>query len=344
MRVFLLAVLLALLTGCGGGTKATPSAEAKTVYVFAMDTAMTLTAYGDGAEDALARAEARITQLDQQFSPTLEAGDVYAINHGNGDPVPVGQDTLSLLSLADNLSAVAGGALDLTTLPVVEAWGFLDRNYRVPPDETLHQLLELVDYRKIQLNASAGTVTLPAGAKLSFGAVGKGYAGDQVLEILRDAGVDSALINLGGNVQLLGAKPDGAPWKVAIQSPEDPNAVVGVLEATDCAVITAGSYERYFEDEKGNRYWHIIDPSTGKPARSGLLSATVVGPEGAVCDGLSTALFVLGPEKAIGLWRSMGGFEFILVTDTGSVLVSEALSEHFTPSAERTTTIIPVSD
>lgn len=343
MRVFLLAVLLALLTGCGG-TKAAPAAEAKTVYVFAMDTAMTLTAYGEGTEDALARAQARITQLDHQFSPTLETSDVYAINHGNGNPVPVGQDTLSLLSLADNLSAVTGGALDLTTLPVVEAWGFLDRNYRVPSDETLHQLLKLVDYREIQLNASAGTVEVPAGAKLSFGAVGKGYAGDQVLEVLRDAGVESALINLGGNVQLLGAKPDGAPWKVAIQAPDDPNAVVGVLEVTDCAVITAGSYERYFEDEKGNRYWHIMDPSTGKPARSGLLSATVVGPEGAVCDGLSTALFVLGPEKAIELWRSMGGFEFILVTDTGSVLVSEALSEHFTPSAERTTTIIPVLD
>ena len=344
MRVFLLAVLLALLTGCGGRKEAAPAAEAKTVYVFAMDTAMTLTAYGDNAEDALAQAGDRITRLDQQFSPTLETGDVYAINHGNGKPVPVGQDTLSLLSLAENLSTVTDGALDLTTLPVVEAWGFLDRNYRVPPDETVHQLLELVDYREIQLNDSAGTVTLPAGAKLSFGAVGKGYAGDQVLAILRDAGVESALINLGGNVQLLGAKPDGAPWKVAIQAPDDPNAVIGVLEATDGAVITAGSYERYFEDEEGNRYWHIIDPSTGKPARSGLLSATVVGPEGAVCDGLSTALFVLGPEKAIELWRSMGGFELILVTDTGSVLVSEALADHFTPSSEGMTTIIPVSD
>ncbi len=134
-------------------------------------------------------------------------------------------------------------------------------------------------------------------------------------------------MELGGNVQALGSKPDGSPWRVAVQAP-DGSGYAGALEITDCAAVTSGGYQRYFEQD-GETYCHIIDPAGGRPARSGLASVTVVAEEGAAADALSTALFVLGRERGEALWRERGGFECVFIGEDGSVAVTQGLEGRF---------------
>lgn len=325
-RVFPLILILALCTGCGQQSTSTEPTERA---VFAMDTYITMQAYGREAETALEEAEELIHQLESQFSVTDEGSEIYAANHSGGEPVIIGNDTTLLVSFALSMARQTGGALEPTIYPVLTAWGFTTDEYHIPTQEELDTLLPLVNYEDIYLMDI--TVTVPDGMQLDLGAVAKGYTGDKVAELLRDHGISSALINLGGNVQAVGSKPDGSPWRVGVRDPfADGN--LGVLKIEDMAVVTSGGYERYFTDEDGNVYWHILDPETGYPAHSGLVSVTVVAPEGKLCDALSTALFVMGPEEAVQFWRDRQNFEMLLVDENGGLYLTEGLESIFTRS------------
>lgn len=174
--------------------------------------------------------------------------------------------------------------------------------------------------------------------ELDLGAVGKGYAGDLVAETLEDYDIESAILSLGGNIQAVGSRPDGSNWRIGIRAPWE-DGHLGVLRISDAAVVTSGGYENYFEDEDGNIYWHILDPSTGRPAESGVQSVTIVGDEGRMCDALSTALFVMGAQGAEDYWKANGGFDMIIVTDDGEILITEGIAGDFTLSDGRTETV-----
>ena len=322
MKNWLSAALLSaafLLTGCSGA----PAQEPETATFFAMDTAMDFTVYGDAA--LLDEAETLIGSLEEQVSVTDEHSDIYAIDHtGSGS---LSGNAAELMEQALELCRRTGGALDISVYPIVRAWGFTTGSYQVPDEETIQSLLPLVDYTQIQYDAATGVVTLPEGMEIDLGSVAKGYAGQLAAQMLREHGVQSALLNLGGNVQTVGAKPDGSPWQIGIKDPQGEDAMM-VLSVEDQAVVTSGGYERYFEQD-GQTYWHIMDPSTGHPADSGLISVTIVGDEGVVCDGLSTALFVMGLEKAADLWAQSGDFEAVFVTASGEVYITEGLQDRF---------------
>lgn len=322
MKNWLSAALLSaafLLTGCSGA----PAQEPETATFFAMDTAMDFTVYGDAA--LLDEAETLIGSLEEQVSVTDEHSDIYAIDHtGSGS---LSGNAAELMEQALELCRRTGGALDISVYPIVRAWGFTTGSYQIPDEETIQSLLPLVDYTQIQYDAATGVVTLPEGMEIDLGSVAKGYAGQLAAQMLRNSGVESALLNLGGNVQTVGAKPDGSPWQIGIKDPQGEDAMM-VLSVEDQAVVTSGGYERYFEQD-GQTYWHIMDPSTGHPADSGLISVTIVGDEGVVCDGLSTALFVMGLEKAADLWAQSGDFEAVFVTASGEVYITEGLRDRF---------------
>lgn len=322
MKNWLSAALLSaafLLTGCSGA----PAQEPESATFFAMDTAMDFTVYGDAA--LLDEAETLIGSLEEQVSVTDEHSDIYAIDHtGSGS---LSGNAAELMAQALELCRRTNGELDLSVYPIVRAWGFTTGSYQVPDEETIQSLLPLVDYTQIQYDAATGVVTLPEGMEIDLGSVAKGYAGQLAAQMLREHGVQSALLNLGGNVQTVGTKPDGSPWQIGIKDPQGEDAMM-VLSVEDQAVVTSGGYERYFEQD-GQTYWHIMDPSTGHPADSGLISVTIVGDEGVVCDGLSTALFVMGLEKAADLWAQSGDFEAVFVTASGEVYITEGLRDHF---------------
>jgi len=318
---FISAMLSALLflTGCS----AESSPEPVQGTFFAMDTVMDFTIYGESG--LIDQSESLIASLESLVSVTDANSELYAINQ-TGSGTLTGKAS-SLMEQALELCRRTGGALDISVYPIVRAWGFTTGSYQVPDEAEIQALLPLVDYRKIQYDAATGTVTLPEGMEIDLGSVAKGYAGQLAAQMLRNSGVESALLNLGGNVQTVGAKPDGSPWQIGIKDPKGEDAMM-VLSIADQAVVTSGGYERYFEQD-GQTYWHIMDPFTGHPADSGLISVTIVGDEGVVCDGLSTALFVMGLEKAADLWAQSGDFEAVFVTAFGEVYITEGLRDHF---------------
>ena len=318
---FISAMLSALLflTGCS----AESSPEPVHGTFFAMDTVMDFTIYGESG--LIDQSESLITSLESLVSVTDADSELYAINQtGSG---MLTEEASSLMEQALEICRRTDGALDLSIYPIVRAWGFTTGSYQVPDEAEIQALLPLVDYRKIQYDAATGTVTLPEGMEIDLGSVAKGYAGQLAAQMLREHGVQSALLNLGGNVQTVGTKPDGSPWQIGIKDPQGEDAMM-VLSVEDQAVVTSGGYERYFEQD-GQTYWHIMDPSTGHPADSGLISVTIVGDEGVVCDGLSTALFVMGLEKAADLWAQSGDFEAVFVTASGEVYITEGLRDRF---------------
>ncbi|WP_297955905.1 FAD:protein FMN transferase [uncultured Ruminococcus sp.] len=296
--------------------------------VFAMDTFMNMKAYGANAGKALDKAEERILQLEKELSVNDEQSDIWAIDHSFGDEVNVCDDTAVIINKAIEIGDRSGGALDITLFPVLKEWGFTTGNYKVPDDDTIGELLSYVDYRKINLNGNI--VSLPEKAELDLGALAKGYTGDEIMKIMSEEGVSSAIVSLGGNVQALGSKPDGSDWKIAVRDPFSPEQDMCMIEVSDKAVITSGNYERCFTADDGKVYWHILDPSDGYPADNGLVSVTVIGDSGIDCDALSTALFVAGYDKAVDFLRSENGYELILVTDDKKLYYSEGLSECFT--------------
>lgn len=344
MKKQLAALLLLLfafsLSGCG--EKAAES-EARTVY--AMDTVMNLTVYGEKAASALENAEKELHTLDGAvLSRTAEGSELSALNAANGEAVSYAADDPlpELIETALIISEATDGAFDPTLAPVLDAWGFTKETRRVPSSDELAALLARTGRDKIALEKTADgyLVTLSGGAQLDLGGIAKGYAGDAVRTVLAELNITSAVIDLGGDVGLLGAKPDGSDWRVAVKNPADPSKFLGVLTAADTFVVTSGIYERGFE-ENGVRYHHIIDPKTGKPAESGLVSVTVVCGDGAWADALSTACFVLGEAGSLALRDTLAAeknlrIELILVTDDGHVRYTAGLAERFEPSEEGT--------
>ena len=330
-------LFLFLITLCGCANSAESSSEDIKEYsrdIFAMDTYMYLKAYGEHADTALGYSSEQILSLEELFSVTSEKSDIWEINHSDGEPVSVSDDTIAVLNKTIEIGVKTNGALDVTIYPLLTEWGFTTDTQQVPTDDIIADKLKLIDYTKISVKGN--TVQLPDNMQIDFGALAKGYTSDCVTEILKENGVKSALVNLGGNVHTVGTKPDGTLWKVGVQNPFSPSEQVCILEIADKAVITSGNYERFFTDENGRKYWHILDSADGFPADNGLVSVTIVGENGLLCDALSTALFVLGTDKAIDYWRNSADFEMILITDDEKIIYSEGLSDfiNFTASYE----------
>lgn len=325
----------ALLLPFGGCVK---KDDAFKKEIFSMDTVMSLTAYGKNGEAGLSAAENVINSMDTMLDPENDGSTVYALNNARGAAVPVSPQIADMLKTARTVYDRTDGALDLSIYPLVKLWGFVDEQYYVPTADEISAELKKLCFDKVDVLDADGaqSVTMPAGAQISFGAVAKGCASDNAIAAMKAAGVTSAIMSLGGNVQTLGLKPDGSNWNVAIQDPDNTGGYVGIVSVGETAVITSGNYQRYFERD-GVRYCHIIDPATGAPARSGLNSATIVCESGTMADCLSTAMFILGADKALDYWRTYGGFEMILITDDHRIICTEGLADSFTLSNDNYT-------
>lgn len=291
-----------------------------------MDTYITLTAYGNGAEKQLVNAQNEIERLEKLWSATDENSEIYAVNHSNGKTISVSAETSDLVRFSLETARKTNGALEPSIYPVLTAWGFTTNQNRVPEQSEITELLKRTDFKKVSVNGNE--ITVPPDMMINLGAVGKGYAADLTAELLRGGGVTSALLNLGGNVQTIGAKPDGNPWRLGIRDPFS-GGTLGILEAVDLAVVTSGNYERYFVGEDGKTYGHIIDPKSGYPVDNGLMSVTVIAKEGKLCDALSTSLYVMGFDKAADFWRENHDFDMLIVTEDGKVYVTEGIRDAF---------------
>jgi len=272
--VFLIFILLAgcavaqpVDTSSASDQTVESAAEAHEVTIFAMDTVMQLSAYGDHADTALSAAQEVISRVEKEVSVTDQDSEIYYLNTHQGTPYTVSEDTAKLIETSLLYGKQTNGALDISIYPIVKAWGFTTSEYQIPSDETIAGLLESVNYSAIEFDPATRTVCLPKGMEIDLGSIAKGYAGQLAVDAMRSAGVTSALISLGGNVQAIGSKPDGSAWRVAVEDPENTESYAGIVSIRDQAVITSGGYERYFVGDDGQTYcisWTL--PQAGLPA------------------------------------------------------------------------------
>lgn len=317
----LAACLLALtLTACG-----TP--QPVQTSLFAMDTYMTLVAYGDGAQTALTEAGRAINDLEQHLSRTREDSEIWRINHGGA--TAVSDETTTLIQQALSYSRETGGAFDITIAPLVDLWAINSDSPYVPSQAEIDALLPLVGSDHVHEDGSA--VTLDDGCAMDLGGIAKGYASDRVAAVFAENGVKSGTVSLGGNVYVCGSRPDGKPWSVAIQDPQG-DGFACTLGLCDTFAVTSGGYQRYFTAPDGTVYQHIIDPQTGCPAESDLLSVTIVCSDGTRSDAYSTALYVMGEAGAVDFWRQQADFDMVLITADGRILYTPGLADHLTPA------------
>jgi len=321
------------LTGCAAidnnNTEKTATRE-----LFAMDTYMTLTGYGEDAEAAVDEACEEIKRLESMLSSHDENSEIYLLNK-TGHAI-LSEDAAELVQLSCQYSEATGGAYDATVYPIIKIWGFADGEFRVPSDAEIAEALKLVDYRSVQV--SGDEVTLAKGQGIDLGGIAKGYTSARIMDIFKKHNLEGGVVSLGGNVQFYGKKATGDKWSCGIRAPfENANAteVLGTVRVTvrvtDKAVITSGGYERFFEDSAtGEKYQHIIDTKTGRPASGDLISVTIVTADGTMGDALSTALYAMGREAATDFYQKSGyDFDMILVDRSGKVYVSENICEDF---------------
>jgi len=327
---FLLAAsMIFVFAACSSPQEEQPFHTAQTKYtkeLFAMGTSVTLTAYGENAETAVEKSANDLLLWQSLWSARSDDSELSKANHAEGEPTEISDVTANLLRFTLEMSEKTDGRLDPTVQPLMNVWGFTDRNFKVPTDEELNAAKALVGYQKVSLEGN--TLTMPAGMQLDFGAVAKGYACDLITDDWKAQGITSGLVNLGGNIAVIGKNETDENWKIAVQNPND-NSAIGILNVTDCSVVTSGSYIRYFEDENGNTYGHIMNPATGYPVKGDIKSVTVVGKDSKVCDALATAFYVMGFDGAVEYLQKNGETEVIFVTADDEIYITAGLQSLF---------------
>lgn len=318
-----------LLQGCG--KNAVPVSQTG----FYFDTVVTITLYDTDtarSEEIFAGCFDLCEAYENMLSRTKEGSDIWNINHAQGSPVQVQEETALLLEKALSYCEATDGAVDITIAPLSSLWDFSSESLEnktkdnaLPPRAQITRRLSHVDYRAVRLEGNTVTLSDPDAA-LDLGCIAKGYIADSLKQYLRQQGVASALINLGGNVLTLGERPDGSPFRLGIQRPfDDTGAPIAVLEVSDASLVSSGVYERYFELD-GIRYHHLLNPETGMPENNGLLSVTVLSGSSADGDILSTACFLLGPEKGMAYAESIPGVEAVFITEDYALHPTSGLS------------------
>lgn len=317
-------ISVCIFSSCNIDNKKTES------QLFAMDTVIDLTIYGDNADKAVQKCNEELVRLENLFSVTKKDSGVSKINASDGTRTKADRELVSVINSSLEISKKTGGCFDISVYPIVKLWGFTTDSYNVPSKQEINDTLKYVDYTKIII--SGELVQLSPGMQIDLGGIAKGYAAQKIKEVLAESGASGAVVSLGGNVQTIGEKPGGGKWSVGIQNP-DGDGIAAKIKVSEAAVVTSGGYQRNFTSG-GKTYHHIIDPKSGAPAQSGIISATVICDDPVLADGMSTALFVMGKEKATEYYNKYKNIDFILIDKNGEFLVTDGIADSFEPDGK----------
>ena len=326
MKKVLLPLLLCLsllLSGC----QSNKAPVKQSTVVFYFDTVVTITVYSDD-ENILSGLDEECLRYENMLSKTVEGSDIWNINHANGQRVKVNEETRQLILKALEFSELSDGRFDISIEPCMALWDFTSEDRGTLPDASeLAAAAEKVDWTKVDVNEEG--VLIPKGMSIDLGAIAKGYISDRIADYFIEKGVESALLNVGGNVRTVGLKPDGKNWRIGIQDPEGvrDQSIVGVVDLHGNSVVTSGIYERCFFVEDV-RYHHILDPKTGLPADSDLSSVTILSPSSMDADAYATACVVLGSEKSLELLNGLG-MDAVMITRSGELLFTDGFEEEY---------------
>jgi FAD:protein FMN transferase len=334
-KLYLVFMLIAVLTACGrqgdsdgtaagGGSRELPISES----YFIFDTLVSVRVYDDRVTPAhFAEIEELLHEIDGQMNRQLEGSELDLVNKQAGkEAVHVSDQTYHVVDTALRYAEASGGKFEPTVGPLVELWGIGQEGASVPTAADIEEAMTFIDYRLVELDPAARTIKLLApGMSLDLGAIAKGYAADVIAEYLRSQGFESAIIDLGGNILAMGAKPNGSPWTVGIQDPsENRGQHIGLVRVKDKTIVTSGVYERYFIED-GVAYHHIFDTDTGYPVNNGLLSVTIITDRSIDADAMSTTIFSLGLEEGLAFVESREGTDALFITTEGLVYASSGL-------------------
>ena len=300
---------------------------------YGMGTVINNKVFGEQAEEALQAALNESVRLEGVLSRFIPDSEISRINNSAGiGHEKVSSETYEVLSQAVEFSKCCQGCFDVTVGPLVDLWTDAKDKSKPPGEARIRSILPLVRYTDLVLDPCKETVGLKKAVQsIDLGGIGKGFAADKILEVFKKYEVSSAFTNFGGNVAVIGAKPDGSPWRVGIRHPRKENSLIGIVSVVNKSVVTSGDYQRCFIGNDGKRYHHILDPTSGYPSESGLISVTIVADNSAAADALSTILFIAGMNRGIEILKSFPGTEAILIDSNLFLYVTHGLKDGFQP-------------
>ncbi|MBR3644945.1 MAG: FAD:protein FMN transferase [Lachnospiraceae bacterium] len=297
--------------------------------IFAMDTYMTLKVYGKESSKAIDEAVKEIERLDRMLNTEDKDSDISKLNSEKKMVMP--KEMADMFSVSKDIYEKTEGAFDVSIYPLMQEWGFTTKEFAIPTEKRINELLKNVGMSKIKYDEKNGLIELKSDMKIDFGGIAKGYTSQHIIDILKKYDVSGGIISLGGNVQAFGEKPDSSSFKVGIQDPFNTDKYAGILAVNNKCVITSGDYQRFFEKD-GVVYHHILNPDNGRPAAGGLKSVTVINEDGTVADALSTALFVMGVDKSVEFWKRYGqkyNFDIIMIDREKNIFITEGIEDIF---------------
>lgn len=306
-------LLLILLCSCSKTTA--------TKTLFAMDTVMNISIHSKDSANQVSEIEKMIFDIDKKLDRKSENSEIGALNKNGTDEIS--QDTLRLIDKSIQLYEETDGCFDITIAPLMDLWGFYEKDYHVPTDTEISSLV--IGSDKIQISDNRVNLN---GTQIDLGGIAKGHTSDVITDYLKAQGVQSAIISLGGNVYALGQKLNGEAWKVAITDPKNSSQIIGSVSVEDKAVITSGVYQRNFT-QNGNVYHHIINPKTGKNPDNNLQSVTVIGADATECDALSTAFMVMGIDLATEYIKNHTDIDAVFIDADSNISITSGIAECF---------------
>lgn len=324
-KLLLLNIIFCLLL-CSGCEADNTQKKQVTVSGFMLNTYVSITLYGTDDEELAAGALELCSQYEQIFSRTIPDSDLSQLNTAK-EITLANEDLYKLIDIGLYYGRLTDGALDITIEPLISLWNVTGSSPHVPDTQQIEEYISYVNYKNVALADENHRITLKNQASLDLGAIAKGYIADKIREFLIENGVTHGIISLGGNILCIQNKPDGSDFIIGIRKPFDEAAATALtLKINNMSVVTSGTYERYFT-ENNHIYHHIIDPGTGYPSESGLISVTIISEDSVVGDCLSTACLIMGEEKALKLLDSIDGVYGILIDEQMNIIYSEGASQ-----------------
>lgn len=321
-----LGISASFLTGCQGTAAKQTSGTPIQRTDFLLNTFVDIKIYDSDDTTILDDAMAICKDYESRFSRTIETSEIYKLNHRSASEqtFELSDETAELLKTALHFCEISDGAFDITIEPASSLWDFTSGEAVIPDASELLTAVSKVGYQNLELNGNTLTFLSPD-TTIDLGAIAKGYIADQIKEFLVESGVNSAIINLGGNVLCVGEKTDGSPFKIGLQKPfAESSETFAITGIKDMSVVTSGVYERHFEID-GINYHHILDPKTGYPYNNGLISVTIFSESSADGDGLSTTCFSLGLEAGMELIESMDGIYGCFIDEDYNIYYTEGM-------------------
>lgn len=329
-RLMAIILTISLLFGLVGCTSTKQEDPISRTELF-MGTAIKITLYDNRNEAILDKVFDKVIEIEDLVSINKENTEIYNLNKNAGiKPVKLSDTSFNIIKKGLEYSEISSGAYDISIGPLVKLWSIGLPNAKVPTQEEIDEIIKNIDYSNVKINESTREVYLSKeDMQLDLGSIAKGYAADEIVKLLKDEGVEKAIIDLGGNIYALGQKNDNKNWNIGIQNPfDDRGNALGVIEVSNKSVVTTGTYERFIEKD-GVKYHHILNPKTGYPYKTDIAGVSIVADKSVDADALSTLIFTKGLEEGFKLVESIDGVDAVFIMNDKSVYVTENLISNF---------------